>query len=162
MRARLALMFLMAGMALPPLPAAAHEYVLGALEIVHPWARASSGSAKNGAAYLDIVSHAETADRLIAASSPMAASAELHMHASENGIMKMRPIEAVEIAPGQHIVLRPGSFHIMLSGLTGPLVEGESFPLVLTFEQAGQIEVSVTIASVATMHSMHGASPPKP
>lgn len=156
MLARVLLMLLAACMSLP---ATAHEYRLGGLEIVHPWARASAEGAKNGAAYLDIVSHAETPDRLIAARSPQAASTELHMHMSENGIMTMRPVEAVEIAPGEHVVMRPGSFHIMLLGLSGPLVEGQSFPLVLTFGKAGEIEVSVTIASAATMHSSHGASP---
>lgn len=140
------------------LPAAAHEYKLGGLEIIHPWARASAGDAKNGAAYLDVVNKGGETDRLIAASTPAADRAELHQHVSENGIMKMRPVEAIEIAPGQHIVLQPGGFHIMLMGLAAPLVEGESFPLTLTFEKAGNVEVSVTIASVATMHSDHGAS----
>jgi hypothetical protein len=139
------------------LPAAAHDYTLGDLTIVHPWARASAGEAKNGAAYLDVINNGSETDRLIAASTPAAEHAELHMHAAENGIMKMRPVEAIEIAPGQHIVLQPGGFHLMLMGLAAPLVEGESFPLTLTFEKAGNIEVSAEIASVGTMHSDHGS-----
>lgn len=144
------------------LPAAAHDYPLGDLTIIHPWARASAGAAKNGAAYLDVVNNGAAPDRLVAVSTPAAAHAELHMHASENGIMKMRPVDGIEIAPGQHIVLQPGGFHVMLMGLAAPLVEGENFPLTLTFEKAGSIEVSVTIASVGTMHSDHGASQTAP
>ncbi len=139
-------------------PASAHEYTLGDLEIVHPWARASAGSAKNGAAYVDIINHGSVPDRLIAASSPAAGDAALHRHVAENGILQMRPVEAIEIQPGEHVVLQPGSFHIMLLGLTAPLVEGESFALTLTFERAGTIDVSVLVASVATMHSPHGAN----
>ena len=33
----------------------------------------------------------------------------------------------------------------MLMGLTEPLAEGNSFPLTLTFERAGSIEVEVMI-----------------
>ena len=37
------------------------------------------------------------------------------------------------------IGLQSGGLHIMLMGLTVPLVEGNSFPLTLTFERAGSI-----------------------
>ena len=140
------------------LPAAAHEYTLGDLKIVHPWARASAGAAQNGAVYLEIVNAGSAPDRLIGASSPAAAHAEPHMHASENGIMKMRPVEAIDIGPGQHVVLKPGGFHLMLMGLTAPLAEGDSFPITLVFEKAGSIEVSAEVASVGTMHSEHGSN----
>jgi len=138
------------------LPAAAHEYKLGDLEIVHPWARASAGEAKNGAVYLEIVNKGDTADRLIGAATSAAEHAELHTHISENGIMKMRPVEAIDIAPGEHIVLKPGGLHVMLMGLKGTLVEGVMFPITLVFEKAGSIEVEAEVASVATMHGKHG------
>ena len=139
-------------------PAAAHEYRLNELVIVHPWARASAKGAANGAVYLEIVNGGSAPDRLIAAASPAASGSELHRHVSSNGIMRMEPVEAIELPPGGHVMLQPGGLHVMLTGLTGPLVEGGSFPLTLDFERAGRIEVSVTIASVATMHSIHGAS----
>lgn len=143
-------------------PATAHEYTLGDLEIVHPWGRDTEGAAKRGAAYLDIINHGGSPDRLIAASSPASASVELHEHVSENGILHMKAVEAIDIKPGEHVVLQPGSFHIMLLDLVAPLVEGESIPLTLTFERAGSIEVSVLVASVATMHSPHGAGETDP
>lgn len=140
------------------LPATAHEYKLGELEIIHPWARASAGEAKNGAVYLEIVNNGATADRLIGASTAVADHAELHMHVSENGILKMRPVDGgIDLAPGAHVVLKPGGLHVMLMGLAAPLQEGESFPISLTFEKAGAIEVSAIVASVATMHDSHGA-----
>jgi len=42
-------------------------------------------------------------------------------------MMKMQPVEAVEITPGEPSVLQPGGLHVMLMGLTAPLVEGNSF-----------------------------------
>jgi copper(I)-binding protein len=101
----------------------------GQLEIKTPWARATPGHAENGAAYLTIVS--PTADRLTAASSPVAKKAELHTMSMEGGVMRMRPLAAIDIPAGQTVTLSPGGMHIMLLGLTQPLHQGQSFPLTL-------------------------------
>lgn len=139
-------------LAFPHAPAVAHEYEIGQLTIEHPWARASAGNAKTGAAFLTIVSGAAEPDRLLSVSTPAAASAELHAHTMESdGVMKMRAVEAVELAPGATTRLAPGGFHIMLMGLTERLVEGATFPLTLQFEQAGELTVEVTVESVAAM-----------
>ena len=36
----------------------------------------------------------------------------------------------------------------MLMDLTGPLIEGETLPLTLTFEQAGAVTLDVSIAGI--------------
>lgn len=138
-------------------PALAHEYKLGDLVIDHPWARASAGDAKNGAAYLSIANDGSASDRLIGAAS-RAGHAELHNHVSEDGVMKMRAVDGVDLAPGEKVALEPGGLHVMLMGLAEPLVEGESFPLTLTFEKAGSIDVEVKVEGVASMHGDHDAT----
>ena len=50
--------------------------------------------------------------------------------------------------------LQPGSFHVMMMGLAKPLEEGHSFPLTLTFEQAGEVTVEVTVQGVGSMGGM--------
>jgi hypothetical protein len=115
----------------------------GQLEIKAPWARATPGHAENGAAYLTIVS--PTADRLTAVSSPVAKKAELHTMSTEGGVMRMRPLAAIDIPAGQTVTLSPGGMHIMLLGLTQPLHQGQSFPLTLSFDQAGPRQVTVAI-----------------
>jgi hypothetical protein len=57
----------------------------------------------------------------------------------------MRPVVAVEIAPGEPAVLQPGGLHMMMLDLKAPLKDGESFPLTLTFEKAGKVTVSVDV-----------------
>ena len=96
----------------------------GQLEIKAPWARATPGHAENGAAYLTIVS--PTAGRLTAVSSPVAKKAELHTMSTEGGVMRMRPLAAIDIPAGQTVTLSPGGMHIMLLGLTQPLHQGPS------------------------------------
>jgi len=115
----------------------------GQLEIRAPWARATPGQAQNGAAYLTIVS--PTNDRLTGASSPVAKNAELHTMSMEGGVMRMRPLTAIDIPAGQTVTPRPGGTHIMLLGLTQPLREGQSFPLTLSFDHAGPRQVTVVI-----------------
>ena len=65
--------------------------------------------------------------------------------------MKMRPVDAFEIAPGEPQVLRPGGNHIMLIGLTGPLKPGASFPVTLTFAKAGAVTVDVPVQAAGAM-----------
>jgi copper(I)-binding protein len=127
--------------------AVAHELKRGDLLIDHPWARATIGNVQNGAAYMTITTDGQETDRLVGVEGDVADRVELHSHTMEEGVMKMRPVEAVEIAPGRPTVLQPGGLHVMLIGLRAPLVEGEYFPLTLVFERAGAIEVEVEVES---------------
>lgn len=117
----------------------------GDLMIHDGWARASIGKAPNSAAYMTLMTRGETTDKLVAVETPAADRAELHHHVLEDGIAKMRQIEAIEIAPGEPATLEPGGLHIMLMGLTAKLEEGASLPLTLTFEKAGDITLEVPI-----------------
>ncbi len=133
------------------LPAAAHDFTVGDLAISHPWARASAGKAKNGAAFMTLANNGQAADRLVKVSTPVAMKASLHLSVMEGGLMHMRPVEAVEVKPGEPTVLKPGGLHVMLMGLKAPLEEGETFTLTLTFEKAGSVDVRVTVAKPGAM-----------
>jgi hypothetical protein len=115
----------------------------GQLEVSNAWARATPAKAENGVAYLTIRSPAP--DRLVSVSSPVAKKAELHTMEMAGMVMKMRPLVGLDIPAGQPVTLKPGGEHIMLMGLGGPLQEGQSFPLTLSFEKAGTREVSVAV-----------------
>ena len=129
---------------------AGHER-LGDLMIGDFWARATAKLAKNGAAYLTITNQGSELDLLVAVTSPVAKRAELHTVINEDGVMKMRPLKAVEIHPGEPAVLAPGGIHIMLMGLTHPLEKGSSFPLTLTFEKSGTLEIQVPVYGPGAM-----------
>jgi hypothetical protein len=134
----------------------AEDYSLGALTVSHPWARASAGKAKNGAAYVVIANRGQDVDRLLKIASPVAKKAEVHTSIMKDGIMMMRPVKAVEVNPGEPTVMKPGALHIMLMGLETPLKEGRTFPMTLTFEKAGSIEIQVKVGKVGAMkHGEH-------
>jgi periplasmic copper chaperone A len=134
---------------LPALLATLPAFAEDALEVQAPWARATAGRAPNGAAYLTIVNPGAVPDRLLAASAPVARMVELHTHLMDGGVMRMRPVSAVEVNPGEPAVLRPGGMHVMLMGLIEPLREGTTFPLTLRFERAGEMTVAVRVLGPA-------------
>lgn len=137
------------------LPAQAHDYKLGELTIEHPWARATIGQTKNGAAYLAVNTSGAEADTLVAVETAAAERAEIHTNEMVDGVMKMRPVEGIAVEPGSPAVLKPGGLHIMLFGLKAPLQEGERFPITLVFEKAGEIEVEVAVEGIAEMDGGH-------
>jgi copper(I)-binding protein len=134
---------LLAGLAaaLTPLAATAAE---APPKVIEPWARAAL-QGRTSAAYMTIENATDTLDRLVAASSPVARVVELHTHMMEGGVMRMRPVTAIEVNPGEPAVLRPGGLHVMLIDLTRPLRAGETIPLNLRFERGGEVTVTVPV-----------------
>ena len=118
------------------------------IEVQDPWARATLGQSRTGAAYLTLSATGLAADRLVAASSPVAAKTELHNHIMVGNVAQMRQVDAIEVAPGSPTLLQPGGLHIMLIDLKAPLQAGTSFPVTLTFEKAGIVTVQVAVRAV--------------
>lgn len=113
--------------------------------LVHePWARAAL-QGRTSAAYMTIENTTATLDRLVSATTPAARVVELHTHMMDGGVMRMRPVSAIEVNPGEPAVLRPGGLHVMLIDLTAPLQPGQTIPLTLRFEKAGEVTVQVAV-----------------
>lgn len=133
------------------------------ITVSHPWARASAMVAKAGAGFLTIQNTGASDDTLLSAQAPTSVSAvtELHTHIKEGDVMKMRKVDSIPVPAGQTVTLQPGGLHVMLIDLAHPLTEGESFPLTLTFEKAGTVEVTMSVKGMGTMapemHQGHDA-----
>jgi len=136
----------------------AHQFSHAGVTVVHPWARATPGGAKVGGVYFEMTSAPGHADRLIGARTPAAQAAELHNHVVQDGIVKMRRVEAIALDPGTSIVLKPGGYHIMLVNLAHPLKEGDLLKLTLLFEKAGELDLEATIEGVGATgpHGLDG------
>jgi copper(I)-binding protein len=128
--------------------ASAKDYNLGSLKIEQPWARATV--TQTGGAYLTI-DNGGPPDKLVGVQTEVAQKAELHRHIMEGNVMKMVPVPGGIALPAGKTTLQPGGYHIMLLGMKGPLKPGTTFPLKLTFEKAGTIEVTVTVAKAGAM-----------
>ena len=151
---RLLSLFFAAGLLAPA--AQAHDYDLGTLHIGHPWARPTTSQAKSGGAFLALDNRGRAGDRLISVASPVADKVELHTHSMDGTVMRMRPVEGgIALPPGQKVELKPGGMHVMLIGLKRQLKEGETFPLTLRFEAAGEIAVDVRVEKLSGPQGTH-------
>ena len=110
------------------------------------YARVASKVAKSGAAFMMIHNHSDQDDRLVAAVSDVAKRVELHTHLEEDGVMKMTKIkDGILIPAGGMHALKRGGDHVMFMGLTRSLEHGDMIDLTLTFENAGQVVLTVPI-----------------
>ncbi|GLQ33892.1 hypothetical protein GCM10007939_01750 [Amylibacter marinus] len=119
----------------------------GEMAVVDAYARASSPSAKTGAAFFVLKNGTQKNDRLIAAKSDVAHHLMLHTHKIDaNGVAQMvHLMEGFAIEAGAEFALKRGGAHVMLMGLQRPLVDGQKIPLTLVFENAGEIILEVTV-----------------
>jgi copper(I)-binding protein len=136
------------------------------------WARTSPMMASAGAAYMTLTSSVD--DRLtgVAVDAGIAATVELHetvmagdmgggmtgdttgdmsgsMPVSTEPTMMMQPVDGIDLPAGTAVELKPGGYHVMLLDLVAPLEMGQTFTITLTFEQAGSVEVPVTVGDAA-------------
>jgi periplasmic copper chaperone A len=126
----------------------------GPISVTDAWARASN--VPTGAVYMTINNTGGTDDRLVAAQSPVAKIVQVHIEINDNGIMKMRQLQSVDVKSNSKATLSPGGIHLMLIGLKHHLKTGQSFPLTLTFEKAGKIEVTVAVKKAGSMGDSMG------
>ena len=117
------------------------------VEIADPWTRDTIGGTANAALFMTITSPA--ADRLVAASTPAAARTDLMTMESGAGGMTMSYVEAIDLPAGQPVSLAPTGLHVWLEDLHQPLKAGETVPLTLTFENAGDRQVEVPVLAPA-------------
>jgi periplasmic copper chaperone A len=143
------LRFVLVFLAASIVPAAAHaqQFSAGTLVIGNPWSRPTFEGMPVGVAYLTITNRGDKPDTLIAARSPAAARVEFHRTTIEDGMAKMRAERSVTVAPGSTVRAEPGGLHLMLVDLKAPLVAGTTVPLVLTFEHAGEVTVSLNVTA---------------
>jgi copper(I)-binding protein len=114
-----------------------------------PWARASVQGQRTSGAYMTLV--AQEPLTLVGASSPVAASAELHEMKLEGDVMRMRQVDGIALKPREPVQLKPGGFHLMLNGLKAPLAPDTSIPVTLTFRassgEARQLSLQVPVSA---------------
>jgi copper(I)-binding protein len=124
----------------------AAAYRAGDISIIDPHARPTVAGQPGGAAYLTLENTGGSADRLVGVTSPVAQSAAVHTMRMDGDVMRMREAGELPLPPAAKVEMKPGmGYHIMLNGLKQPLQAGAAFPMTLTFEKAGKVEVSVVV-----------------
>ena len=123
------------------------------IQVEQPWSRATPSGASTGAVYFTVINKSQDADRLLGASSNVADKSQIHEMKVVNGTMEMRQVTGgLPVPAGGSVELKPGSYHVMLSGLKKPLKAGETIPLTLDFEKAGKVSITVPVRAMGAGH----------
>src|SRR5690606_33098173 len=116
------------------------------VSIENPWTRPTPPNAKLAAGYLTVV-NAGAADRLVGASSPVAARVETHVTRKDGEVFRMREVKHFDVPANGRLELKPAGAHLMLVDLKRPLRQGEKVPVILRFEKAGEVRVELVVGS---------------
>ncbi len=120
---------------------------VGNLSIDDVWARTGQPG-QVSAAYFE-VKNKGAADKIVSANCDCAKATELHNVKMIDGAMKMYQVQAMDIPADGELKLKPGSYHIMLIGLNRPLVAGETLPIKVKFEKAGEATLQAKVKDKA-------------
>jgi copper(I)-binding protein len=99
-----------------------------------PYVREPVPGRSMSAAFMTLTNTSDQAQRLVSVSAPWASSIEIHTHLHEDGVMKMRQIESLEVPAGESVTLEPGGLHLMLFGLKTPLKN--ELPMTFCFDNS--------------------------
>ncbi|MGC2166575.1 MAG: copper chaperone PCu(A)C [Gallionella sp.] len=128
------------------------------ITIENAWARATAPGQDVASVELSITSNA--AASLTGVTSRVCSTVELHRMTHEDGMMKMRQVDSINLDAGKTLNLSEAGYHLMLIGLKEPLKAGEHLPLVLTIRRDNSRvdHVNVT-AEVKGLTENGGATP---
>lgn len=120
---------------------------IGNLSIDDVWARTGQPG-QVSAAFME-VKNKGAADKLISAHCDCAKATELHTMTMADGKMIMAQVPSMDVPANGELKLKPGGYHVMLINLTRPLAAGETLPIKLKFEKAGEVTVQAKIKDKA-------------
>ena len=112
-----------------------------------PWVRTTVAQQTTSAAYLTITS--VQGGKLVAASSPLAASVGVHEMKMDGDMMKMRGVDALPLPAGKPVEFKPNGYHLMLTGLKSQVKAGDVVPIKLVVENAKGQRETVDVKATA-------------
>lgn len=99
------------------------------------------------AAYMTLENSSNTLHSVIGVEADGYGMAHLHISQTENGVATMSMIHQLDLAPGQSVVLEPGSFHIMLMQPETTPEVGDTVDLTLQFADGKTLNVAAEVKS---------------
>jgi copper(I)-binding protein len=104
------------------------------------------GMGGTGAVFMLLKNEGGEADRLIGGQTDVANVVEIHETIIEGDVMKMQMLsDGLEVPARGNVLLKPGSYHIMLIGMKRDLEPGDTFTLNLQFKMSGTLMVEPEI-----------------
>lgn len=86
------------------------------------------------AVYMKITNNSEVMQPINYIHSPIAEHIEIHHTIYNEGMMQMRQVNRLSLAPGETQMLEPGGYHLMMFGIYDNLPAGETFEITFELE----------------------------
>lgn len=115
------------------------------VEISDAWTRATQEGQDVGASYMTLKANQDMT--LTAIESTVTEDVEIHSMSMENGVMKMRMLDELDLKANTPVALSPGGFHLMLFDLENPLKAGDQVGFTLHFKDKQGKELTLNINS---------------
>ena len=127
------------------------------ITVQDPYVRLAPPNAPATGAFMVIKNTGDKDVKVLKADNPASRVTELHTHLNENGVMKMRPVPAIEVKAKGQAVLQPGGLHVMMIDLKAPMKEGDVVPITLSFDDGSskQVDAKVVRPMAAGMPMEH-------
>ncbi|MDR2000443.1 MAG: copper chaperone PCu(A)C [Zoogloeaceae bacterium] len=125
------------------------------ITVVDPHVKMVPPNAQATGIFMVLKNESAAGIKLVKAESNAAKATELHAHVHEDGVMKMRQVPAFVVPANGEAVLKPGSLHIMLIGLTASINEGDKVALTLGFEDGSSKQVEAVVRKLTPMQPAH-------
>jgi copper transport protein len=136
-------------------------FAAGDISVTGAFVRATPKGAQSAGGYLTLRNSGSAADTFTGASSGAASDVTLHQMKMKGTVMEMAAVEGgLEVPAGGTVALEPMGYHLMLTGMPAPLVEGQCVQMVLHFAHAGDVPIELNIGSRAQMVPPGGDSDP--
>lgn len=124
--------------------------------VSEPWIRGMVAGQTATGAFMTIRSTDPV--KLVGASTPVAQRVEIHKMEMDQGVMRMRPMDTLDIPANHAVVLEPGGYHVMLLGVAKPLAKGQKVPVTLMFQhedgKSTSTEVQAEVHALTETHEM--------
>jgi len=141
------------------------------ITVSNAYVRATAPGQANSVAFMTLHNSSMQAYAVVDAEGHAAKAIELHTHVHENGMMKMRRINKIDLPAHGNVMLKPGGHHIMLIGLKQAANKGDSIHLSLVFNDGSKKMLEVPVKSMKMQmgsmdhkkggHDMHKPEPKK-
>ncbi|MCF6318871.1 MAG: copper chaperone PCu(A)C [Proteobacteria bacterium] len=107
-------------------------------DIKNYWLQAAPPNAQVMAAYVELSNNTNKAITLSGAYSPAFEMTMIHKTLIVNGIAKMLHQDEIKIDPGEKLVFKSGSYHIMLMRPKFKINQGDKIKIHLIYQQGDQ------------------------
>lgn len=124
------------------------------MSVSDAYARAVPEGQTNSAAFMVLSNAGKQGRSLVSAKSTISSTVELHTHKMEDGMMRMRKVDKIDVSAGGKTELKPGGLHVMFIGLHKQLKTGDNIDLELIFDNGESVKLSVPVRQVAGMKKM--------